>query len=66
VVGYQLLLTVRGDFLAKLGRFDGVRPDFERAAALPRNACDWGVAPRARMSVRRRFFTSSGWGCVPG
>jgi predicted RNA polymerase sigma factor len=36
--GYPLLPSVRGDFLAKLGRFDEVRPEFERAAALTRNA----------------------------
>jgi len=36
--GYHLLPTVRGDFLAKLGRFDEARAEFERAAALTRNA----------------------------
>jgi predicted RNA polymerase sigma factor len=36
--GYHLLPTVRGDFLAKLGRFDEARSEFERAAALTRNA----------------------------
>jgi RNA polymerase sigma factor (sigma-70 family) len=36
--GYHLLPTVRGDFLFKLGRFDEARPEFERAAALTRNA----------------------------
>ena len=35
---YHLLPTVRGDFLAKLGRFDEARPEFERAATLTRNA----------------------------
>jgi len=29
---------VRGDFLAKLGRFEEARAEFERAAALTRNA----------------------------
>jgi predicted RNA polymerase sigma factor len=28
---------VRGDLLAKLGRFDEARADFERAASLTRN-----------------------------
>ena len=35
---YHLLPSVRGDLLAKLGRFDEARADFERAAALTRNA----------------------------
>ncbi|PTL75679.1 RNA polymerase sigma factor [Vitiosangium sp. GDMCC 1.1324] len=36
--GYHLLPSVRGDFLAKLGRFDEARVEFERAASLTRNA----------------------------
>jgi predicted RNA polymerase sigma factor len=32
------LPSVRGDLLAKLGRFDEARPEFERAAALTHNA----------------------------
>jgi RNA polymerase sigma factor (sigma-70 family) len=36
--GYHLLPTVRGDLLARLGRFAEARPEFERAAALTRNA----------------------------
>src|SRR5947209_11403984 len=35
---YHLLPSVRGDLLAKLGRFDEARPEFERAASLIRNA----------------------------
>ena len=35
---YHLLPSVRGDLLAKLGRFDEARPEFERAAALTANA----------------------------
>ncbi len=35
---YHLLLAVRGDLLAKLGRRDEARDEFERAAALTRNA----------------------------
>jgi len=34
---YHLLPSVRGDLLAKLGRFDEARLEFERAAALTRN-----------------------------
>ena len=36
--GYHLLPSVRGDFLAKLGRFDEARTELERAASLTRNA----------------------------
>jgi RNA polymerase sigma factor (sigma-70 family) len=35
--GYHLLPTVRGDLLAKLGRDDEARAEFERAASLTRN-----------------------------
>jgi len=34
---YHLLPSVRGDLLAKLGRFDEARSEFERAAALTHN-----------------------------
>jgi predicted RNA polymerase sigma factor len=34
---YHLLPAVRGDFLAKLGRFAEARGEFERAATLTRN-----------------------------
>jgi predicted RNA polymerase sigma factor len=36
--GYHLLPSVRGDLLAKLGRWGEARPEFERAASLTRNA----------------------------
>jgi RNA polymerase sigma factor (sigma-70 family) len=35
---YHLLPSVRGDLLAKIGRFDEARAEFERAASLTRNA----------------------------
>jgi predicted RNA polymerase sigma factor len=35
---YHLLPSVRGDLLAKLGRFDEARAEFELAASLTRNA----------------------------
>ena len=35
--GYHLLPSVRGDFLAKLGRFDEARVELERAASITRN-----------------------------
>ena len=36
--GYHLLPSVRGDLLAKLGRFDEARAECARAASLTRNA----------------------------
>jgi RNA polymerase sigma-70 factor, ECF subfamily len=38
LVNYHLLPSVRGDLLKKLGRFEEARVEFERAAALTRNA----------------------------
>jgi predicted RNA polymerase sigma factor len=35
---YHLLPSVRADLLAKLGRFEDARQEFERAASLTRNA----------------------------
>jgi predicted RNA polymerase sigma factor len=35
---YHLLPAVRGDLLSKLGRMDEARVEFERAAALTKNA----------------------------
>jgi predicted RNA polymerase sigma factor len=55
--GYHLLPSVRGDLLAKLGRFAEAQEEFERAASLTRNererkllldraaACARGSAP---------------------
>jgi RNA polymerase sigma factor (sigma-70 family) len=37
---YHLLPAVRGDLLAKLGRFDEARAEFQRAASLTRNAAE--------------------------
>lgn len=37
LAGYHLLPSVRGDLLAKLGRFDEARTEFERAASLTQN-----------------------------
>src|SRR4029079_12060276 len=36
--GYHLLPGVRGDLLVKLGRLEEAGPEFQRAAALTRNA----------------------------
>ena len=41
--GYHLLPSVRGDFLEKLGRLDEARGEFERAAAMTRNARERAV-----------------------
>lgn len=38
MAGYHLLPSVRGDLLAKLGRMDEARAEFERAATLTQNA----------------------------
>ncbi|HEX6240135.1 MAG TPA: RNA polymerase subunit sigma-24, partial [Polyangiales bacterium] len=38
LANYHLLPGVRGDLLAKLGRFEEARTELERAAALTRNA----------------------------
>ena len=63
---YHLLPSVRGDLLAKLGRFDEARAEFERAASLTRNArerellleraaaCAAGGSPAPRGGGRRR------------
>jgi RNA polymerase sigma factor (sigma-70 family) len=57
--GYHLLPSVRGDFLAKLGRFEEARAELEKAASLTRNnrerdlllerarALETGTAPSA-------------------
>jgi predicted RNA polymerase sigma factor len=37
LAGYHLLPSVRGDLLAKLGRFDEARAELARAAALTQN-----------------------------
>ncbi|HEX9582212.1 MAG TPA: RNA polymerase sigma factor [Gemmatimonadales bacterium] len=47
---YHLLPAVRGDLLAKLGRFEEARAEFERAASLTRNA-------RERDLLRNRGIT---------
>jgi predicted RNA polymerase sigma factor len=51
--GYHLLPSVRGDFLARLGRHDEARAEFARAAALTRNARE-----RAMLEARARALAS--------
>jgi RNA polymerase sigma factor (sigma-70 family) len=55
--GYHFLPSVRGDLLGKLGRFEEARAEFERAAALTRNARERELlleraAECARLSLR--------------
>jgi RNA polymerase sigma-70 factor, ECF subfamily len=51
---YHLLPSVRGDLLKKLGRLDEARAEFERAAALTRNARE------------RKLLLARADGCVAG
>ncbi len=50
---YHLLPSIRGDFLAKLGRFDEARAEFERAAALTRNDRERALLLERAAAVRR-------------
>ena len=43
LAGYHLLPSVRGDLLAKLGRFDEARAELTRAAELTQNARERGL-----------------------
>jgi RNA polymerase sigma factor (sigma-70 family) len=52
---YHLLPSVRGDLLAKLGRDDEARKEFERAALMTRNARE-----RALLLARARACTQEG------
>ncbi|HEX3448509.1 MAG TPA: RNA polymerase sigma factor [Isosphaeraceae bacterium] len=56
--GYHLLPTVRGDFLAKLGRVDEACEEFKRAASLTRNA-------RERELLLERARTCGGRSILP-
>lgn len=51
--GYHLLPAVRGDLLAKLGRADEARAEFERAASLTRNARERALLLERAASVAR-------------
>jgi RNA polymerase sigma-70 factor (ECF subfamily) len=52
--GYHLLPSVRGDLLAKLGRMEEARADFERAARLTQNERERAfLLERARACARR-------------
>jgi RNA polymerase sigma-70 factor, ECF subfamily len=59
--GYHLLPSVRGDFLARLGRREEARSEFERAAALTRNARERDLLlGRAEACGRNRASPGSG------
>src|SRR5882762_7532977 len=58
---YHLLPSVRGDLLAKLGRFDEARAEFERAASLTRN-----VREHELLLERARTCASSSTPSEPG
>jgi len=53
--GYHLLPAVRGDLLAKLGRANEARSEFELAASMTRNARE-----RDRLLDRAAALPSSG------
>jgi RNA polymerase sigma-70 factor (ECF subfamily) len=56
---YHLLPSVRGDLLAKLGRFAEARKEFERAAALTANAREQKLLrERAAQCARGEYRTS--------
>jgi predicted RNA polymerase sigma factor len=46
--GYHLLPSVRGDFLARLGRVDEARAELARAATLTQNARERALLPLSR------------------
>ena len=53
---YHLLPSVRGDLLAKLGRYAEARGEFERAAALTQNTCECRLLlDRAAACVRKEI-----------
>jgi len=56
---YHLLPTVRADLLAKLGRFEEARVEFERAASLTRNAREQNLL------MARAAKCARGEGAVP-
>ena len=49
---YHLLPSVRGDLLAKLGRFEEARTEFERAATLTRNAREQDLLVKRALTCR--------------
>lgn len=56
---YPWLPAARGDLLAKLGRFDDARAEFERAAGLTRNARDREVLLERALALANRSNVSA-------
>jgi RNA polymerase sigma-70 factor (ECF subfamily) len=54
LAGYHLLPSVRGDLLARLGRFDEAREEVERAAELTRNARERELLIERAASYRKK------------
>jgi predicted RNA polymerase sigma factor len=50
---YHLLPSVRGDLLAKLGRMEEARSEFERAASLTRNSREKGLLMKRATDLPR-------------
>ena len=48
---YHLLPSVRGDLLNKLGRLDEARAEFERAAAMTKNARERALLLKRAVTV---------------
>jgi predicted RNA polymerase sigma factor len=75
--GYHLLPSVRGDLLARLGRYDEAHDEFVRAASLTQNArerelllgraaaCAWNAPPGAEAGAQPGPATSHA-GSSPG
>jgi RNA polymerase sigma factor (sigma-70 family) len=58
---YHLLPSVRGDFLARLGRHSEACAEFERAAHLTQNACERALLKeRARTSAKEQVARPQG------
>jgi RNA polymerase sigma-70 factor, ECF subfamily len=55
---YHLLPSVRGDLLAKLGRLDEAREEFERAASMTRNGRQRTLALERAAACRRKSTPS--------
>jgi RNA polymerase sigma-70 factor, ECF subfamily len=53
LAGYHLLPSVRGDLLARLGRFEEARAEVERAASLTRNAREHDLLIERAAALRR-------------
>ena len=58
--GYHLLPSVRGDLLAKLGRFDEAQVEFEHAAALTRNSRERELLLDRAAACRRESGAQTG------